>query len=99
MLACLLASIQPRTSLVKFARSPRRDPPGIATRRLMGRWSVPRTTKISRLIARTLRQPRTFPVRTHGAIALISVRSHGVTSKRGAAQLRTMMLGKVTSSH
>ena len=27
-LACLLASIQPRTSLVKFARSPRTDSPG-----------------------------------------------------------------------
>ena len=27
-LACLLASIQPRTRLVKFARSPRTDPPG-----------------------------------------------------------------------
>ena len=28
LLACLLASIQPRTSLVKFARSPCTDPPG-----------------------------------------------------------------------
>ena len=29
-----LASIQPRTSLVKFARSPRTDPPGLPARRL-----------------------------------------------------------------
>ena len=31
LLACLLASIQPRTSFVKFARSPRTDPPGVCT--------------------------------------------------------------------
>ena len=29
LLACLLASIQPRTSPFKFARSPRTDPPGM----------------------------------------------------------------------
>ena len=34
-----LASIQRRTSLVKFARSPRTDPPGWTTiKRTIGRW-------------------------------------------------------------
>ena len=38
LLACLLASIQPRTSLVKFARSPRTDPPGLRLFGCVGVW-------------------------------------------------------------
>ena len=38
-----LASIQPRTSPVKFARSPRTDPPGMVEARLMGTAATRRT--------------------------------------------------------
>ena len=39
LLACLLASIQPRTSLVKFPRSPRTDPPGFSNHAHTGHGS------------------------------------------------------------
>ena len=52
-----VASIQPRTSLVKFARSPRTDPPGLAYRADAGidAWGIDQKGRLSRHSPRTSR--------------------------------------------